>query len=99
MPQKALVVTASPAGARTASLDALDDLLRAGWRIADASPMGGGGATDGFASLVVLERAGETEAEALLESVEEEIEGDGAPDEIQDPVLRQIVEERDDEGR
>lgn len=93
MTQKALVVTVGPTGARTASLDDLDQYLRAGWRVAQTSPMGGGGATDGFAALVVLERAVETEAERLLESVEEEIEGDGAPDEIQDPVLRQIVED------
>ena len=49
--QKALVVVAGPTGARTASLDRLDEHLRAGWRVAQASPMGGGGATDGFASL------------------------------------------------
>ena len=96
MTQKALVVTVGPTGARTASLDDLDQHLRAGWRVAQTSPMGGGGATDGFAALVVLERAGETEAERLLESVEEEMEGDGAPDEIQDPVLRQIAEDDDE---
>lgn len=93
MIQKALVVTSGPAGARTASLDALDEHLRAGWRVVQAAPMGGGGATDGFAALVVLERRGETEAEALLDQIEEEAEGDGAPDEVQDPVLRRIVED------
>ncbi len=93
MPQKALVVTAGPTGARTPSLDALDEHLRAGWRVVQASPMGGGGATDGFAALVVLERGAETEAEAILEQIEEEIEGDGAPEEIQDPVLRRIVDD------
>ncbi|WP_420455602.1 hypothetical protein [Rubrivirga sp.] len=95
MLQKALVVTAGPTGARTVSLDALDDLLRAGWRVAHTSPMGGGGATDGFAALVVVERAAETEAEAILEQIEEEIDGDGAPDEIQDPVLRWIAGDDD----
>ncbi len=51
--------------------------------------MGGGGATDGFASLVVLERAVETEAEALLEQIESEI--DDEVEVIQDPLLRRIV--------
>ncbi|MDT0631655.1 hypothetical protein RQM47_03015 [Rubrivirga sp. S365] len=95
MPQKALVVIAGPTGAPTASLDRLDEHLRAGWRVAQATPMGGGGATDGFASLVVLERATETEAEALIEQIEEELDetaGDGGLD-VQDPLLRRIVEE------
>ena len=95
MKQKALVVVAGPTGARTASLDRLDELLEAGWRVAQAAPMGGGGAADGFASLVVLERAAETEAEALLEQIEEEIDetgGDGDLD-IQDPILRRITGE------
>ena len=93
--QKALVVVAGPTGARTASLDRLDEHLRSGWRVAQAVPMGGGGATDGFASLVVLERAGETEAEALLDQIEEELDetgGDGGLD-VQDPVLRRITGE------
>ena len=95
MTQKALVVVAGPTGARTASLDRLDEHLGTGWRLASATPMGGGGATDGFASLVVLERTGETEAEALLDQIEEEMEetgGDGDLD-VQDPVLRRIVED------
>ena len=95
MKQKALVVVAGPTGARTASTDRLDELLEAGWRVAQAAPMGGGGAADGFASLVVLERAGETEAEAILDQIEEEIDeagGDGDLD-VQDPVLRRIVED------
>ncbi|WP_412069419.1 hypothetical protein [Rubrivirga sp. IMCC43871] len=88
MPQKALVVTTDPGGARTPSLGALDEHLRAGWRVVHATPMGG--AADGFAALVVVERAAETEAEALLEQIEEEIDTD---DEIQDPLLRRIVED------
>lgn len=96
MTQKALVVTVGPTGARTASLDDLDAHLRAGWRVTETSPMGGGGATDGFAALVVLQRAGETEAEALLDHIEEEMEGDGAPDDVQDPILRRIQEEGDE---
>lgn len=63
--------------------------------MAHAAPMGGGGATDGFASLVVLERAADTEAEALLEQIEEELDetaGDGGLD-VQDPILRQITGE------
>ena len=95
MTQKALVVFAGPTGAPTASLDRLEEHLGAGWRVASATPMGGGGATDGFASLVVLERAGETEAEALLDQIEEEMDetaGDGGLD-VQDPLLRRIVED------
>ena len=95
MKQKALVVVAGPTGARTASTDRLDEHLEAGWRVAQVAPMGGGGATDGFAALVVLERAAETEAEAILEQLEEEIDepvGDGGLD-VQDPLLRRIVEE------
>ena len=93
--QKALVVVAGPTGARTASTDRLDELLDAGWRVAQVAPMGGGGATDGFAALVVLERGAETEAEAILEQLEEELDetgGDGDLD-VQDPVLRRIVED------
>ena len=88
--QKALVVAAGPRGARTPSQDALDADLRAGWRVVQATPMGGGGAADGFAALVVLERGGETEAEALLDQIEDEM---GDEDAIQDPVLRQIVDD------
>ena len=76
MIQCAIVVTAGPDGAPTPSLDALNERLRAGWRVAQASPMGGGGVADGFASLVVLERAVETEAEALLELAEQELVGE-----------------------
>lgn len=90
MTQKVLVVTVGPTGAATASLDALGEHLRAGWRVAHATPMGGGGQTDGFASLVVLERAAETEAEAIVDALEEEMEGDGAPDEAQAPLLRHL---------
>ena len=95
MIQKALVVATGPAGAPAPSLDALDEHLRAGWRVAHTSPMGGGGATDGFAALVVIERRAETEAEAILEQIEEEADDDGAPDAVQDPVLRRIVEDDD----
>ena len=91
--QKALVVAAGPLGARTPSQDHLDADLRAGWRVVQVTPMGGGGAAEGFAALVVLERAEGAEAEALLDQIEEEMEGPGAPDEIQDPVLRRIAED------
>ena len=92
MIQKALVVTAGPTGERTPGLEALDEHLRAGWRVVEARPMGGGGAAEGFASLVVLERRGETDAEALLDTIEEEMDGDGdgAVEEVQDPVLRRL---------
>ncbi|MDX1421255.1 MAG: hypothetical protein R3181_14915 [Rubricoccaceae bacterium] len=77
--QQALVVTDAPGG-----LDALNDHLRQGWRVVSVAPMGGGGQTDGFAALVVIERAGpavEAVLEQLAEEVEEVLEGDGAPDE------------------
>lgn len=95
MKQKALVVIAGPTGARTTSLDRLDEHLEAGWRVASATPMGGGGATDGFASLVVLERAGETEAEAILDQLEEEIDETGSDGDldVQDPILRRLTED------
>lgn len=75
--QQALLVTDAPGG-----LDALNDHLRQGWRVASVAPMGGGGQTEGFAALVVVERAGQG-AEAVLEQIAEEVEdvleGDGAP--------------------
>ena len=95
MTQKALVVH-TPSGAAGPTLDALNEHLRAGWRVLQATPMGGGG--DGFASLVVIERAAETEAEALLEQIEEEMEGDGAPDVPQDPVLRRLQDDEPERG-
>ena len=91
MTQKALIVhTQSAAGGAT--LADLNEHLRAGWRVVQATPMGSGG--DGFAALVVVEQAAATEAEALLDQIEEEMEGDGAADEVQDPLLRRL---RDDE--
>ena len=67
--QQALVVTDAPGG-----LDALNERLRQGWRVVTVAPMGGGGQTDGFAALVVIERAG-LAAEAVLEQIAEEVEG------------------------
>lgn len=78
MPQKALIVTTA------SGLDALNRDLQSGWRVVQVAPMGGGGATDGFAALVVIEGA-ETEAEALLDQIVEEME---TPDAVQDPTLR-----------
>jgi hypothetical protein len=74
--QQALVVTDAPGG-----LDALNERLGQGWRVVTVAPMGGGGQTDGFAALAVIERAGQA-AEAVLEQIAEEVEealdGDGA---------------------
>jgi hypothetical protein len=75
--QQILLLSTGPEGTR--GLSEANDLLRQGWRVAQVCPMGGGGATDGFASLLVLERSGDR-AESVLERIEEEMEetGDGA---------------------
>jgi hypothetical protein len=80
--QQALVVTDAPCG-----LDALNERLRQGWRVLTMAPMGGGGQTEGFAALVVIERAGqlsESVLEQLAEEVEETLEGDGATEAVDD---------------
>ena len=73
------LVTTGPGGTR--GLDAVNERLRQGWRVAHVAPMGGGGEGPDFAALVVLERRG-SEAEHVLDYLEEEIEdaleGDGA---------------------
>ncbi len=75
------LVTAGPSGAD--GLDAVNERLKRGWRVAHVAPMGAAGAGEGvaFAALVVLERRG-SEAEHVLVQIEEEIEetleGDGA---------------------
>lgn len=83
--QKALVVTDAPGG-----LGPLNEHLAHGWRVVTTAPMGGGGQTEGFAALVVIERAGQA-AEAVLEQIAESAElldGDGAPAELglNDPI-------------
>ena len=93
MIQKSLVVRSGPTEAHTPSTEALDEHLRAGWRVVLATPMGGGGQTDGFAALVVLERRGETDAEALLDQMEEEMEGGDPAAEVQDPLLRRLQDD------
>lgn len=75
------LVTAGSAGAD--GLDAVNERLQRGWRVAHVAPMGaaGGGESATFAALVVLERRG-GEAEHVLDYLEEEIEdaleGDGS---------------------
>lgn len=88
--QKALVVTDQTVGA-------LNDLLRSGWTVVSATPMGGGGQAAGFASLVVLEKSASA-AESLLEQIEEAVEAE--PDEAiaQDPLLRRLQDDADDLG-
>lgn len=88
--QKALVVT-------DASVEALNDLLNAGWTVVRASAMGGGGQAAGFASLVILEH-GASASETILEQIEEAM--DEAPDEAvaQDPLLRRLQDDADDLG-
>ena len=61
-----------------------------------ATPLGGG-STKYFGALVVIEPAGEA-AETLLESVEQQAETPEEAEPLQDPVLRQIQEELDEEG-
>lgn len=86
--QKALLLTTGPEGTR--GLTDLNDHLRQGWRVTTVAPMGGGGATEGFAALVVLKRTGraEVELDELEEEIEEQIgevlEGDGSPSELPD---------------
>jgi hypothetical protein len=92
--QKVLVVTDAPGG-----LDLLNEHLAHGWRLVTASPMGGGGQTEGFAALVVIERAGQA-AQAVLEQIAEEAElldGDGASADLDDPLdaLRREDETRE----
>ena len=77
--QHVLLVTHAPDG--THGLDAVNERLQKGWRVAHVTPMGAAGSGDGaeFAALVVIERSG-SEAESVLEQIEEEIEdalGDG----------------------
>lgn len=68
---KIFLVTTGPDG--THGLSEVNDRLRQGWRVANVAPLGGGGAAQGFAALVVLER-GEDAAESVLEQIEEEME-------------------------
>lgn len=81
------LVTTGPGG--TQGLDAVNDRLKKGWRVAHIAPMGaaGGGTTGGegvaFASLIVLERSGH-ETEGVLEQIEEEIERVEATGEIEE---------------
>jgi hypothetical protein len=75
--QQILLLSSGPEGTR--GLAEANDLLRQGWRVAQVCPMGGGGAAEGFAAALVLERSGDR-AESVLERIEEEMEetGDGA---------------------
>ena len=95
--QKALFVVVDPAGPRSDALDVLNEHLRAGWAVTLAAPMGGGGATPGFASLVVIEQRAAA-ADAILEQIEEAIEADPESTEMQDPLLRRLQGDADDLG-
>lgn len=84
------LVTTGPAG--THGLDAVNERLKKGWRVAHVAPMGGGGDGPDFAALVVLERSGD-EAERVLEQIEEELErpvGDGGLEIPPEPGLGRI---------
>ena len=93
--QKALLVTDAPGG-----LTDLNGHLQRGWRVVTTAPMGGGGQAEGFAALVVIERAGQG-AEAVLEGIAEEIEealdgGDGAPFDVGiDDAIERLQREDD----
>ena len=100
-PQHVHLVTTGPAG--TQGLDAVNERLKRGWRVAHVAPMGGGGEGAAFAALVVLERRG-SEAEDVLVQIEEEIEetleGDGAgldlpPEPGRGPLGPSAEEDRD----
>ena len=88
--QKALVVTAS-------TIDALNEKLRAGWVVTLATPMGGGGASTGFASLVVIEQRAAA-AETILGQIEEAIDAAPEATDVQDPLLRRLQNDADDLG-
>ncbi len=88
--QKALVVT-------DASVEALNDLLRAGWTVVSATPMGGGGQAAGFASLVVVEQLGAAAA-GILEQIEGAMEAEPEASAVQDPLLRRLQDDADDLG-
>lgn len=80
MERKALIVTTRGAGAHT-GLDALNEALRQGWRVAHLTPMGGGEAPT-LAALVILRRSSSSSTE-MVEEAEKEAE----------EVLDEIVEE------
>ena len=91
--QKALVVTVPAGGGPSASLDALNGLLRGGWTVAVSQPMGGG-PPGAFAQFVVVE---EGAADAILGQIEESLAAD-APADVQDPLLRRLQNDADDLG-
>lgn len=88
--QKALIVTPD-------SLGALNDLLRAGWTVTCATPMGGGGQAEGFASLVVVEQHAGAAGE-LLGQIEDAIDAAIESTATQDPLLRRLQDDADDLG-
>lgn len=99
--QKALIVVARPsadAPEAESNVQALNDLLQKGWRVAQSTPMGGAGAADAacFASLVILERDRRAEAAALVEEADEALdtllEGDGAGVEVTPEVAPEELE-------
>jgi hypothetical protein len=94
--QKALFVVVDPAGPRADALDVLNEHLRAGWVVTLATPMGGGGATPGFASLVVIEQRGAA-AESILGQIEEAMD-QPTSESVQDPLLRRLQGDADDLG-
>lgn len=83
--QKALIVTEQ-------TLDVLNEHLTAGWTVVIAAPMGGGGQSEGFASLVVLAPAAAV-ADAILGQIEEAIGAEPEALEVQDPLLRRLTDE------
>lgn len=94
--QKALLVTSAPDG-----LHLLNEHLAAGWRVVTTAPMGGGGQTEGFAALVVIERTGRG-AESVLDEIVEELDavldgGDGAGEDVPiDEVIERLSETNPD---
>lgn len=95
--QKSLLVTDGPGG-----LDDLNAHLRRGWRVVSMAPMGGGGQSEGFAALVVIEPAGQAAEEVLAEiaeDMEDVLEGDGAPEDLTlDGPILPLPREDDDLG-
>jgi hypothetical protein len=95
--QKIVLITIGTDG--TSGLDAANRDLQAGWRVERIAPMGGGGASRGFAVAAVLEREDQSAAAVLeqIEQIEEEeaAEGDGAGLAVGDVVIKPRVEGED----
>lgn len=93
--QKIVLLTTGPDGPE--GLDSVNDHLQHGWRVLQATPMGGRGTSDGpyFGALVVLERAARAEAGVLTqEAVDELIESTA----VEETLLDEVIETSEGDG-